>query len=428
MHFNIVTIFPEFFDSALSVGLLGKAVDKGLVTFERVSPRSQTTDRHQTVDDKPYGGGAGLVMLPDPLTKTLRALKRPGRMLMLSPRGRRLTQEYAGELAQEEALTLICGRYEGIDERILDLFPVELVNVGDAVLNGGEAAAQCVVEAVSRLLPEFMHKEESLEEESFSSGLLEYPHYTRPDVFEGHAAPAVLLSGDHGKVASWRREQSVLNTLRHRPELLASAPLEPKDVDTLKSAPRATCGRNLHLALVHYPVLNKFGDTVAVSLTNLDIHDMSRVSRSYALGGLLLATPIEDQRELAANLLRHWTGGAGGKANPDRAEAMRQARVVSDLSEAVAHVEERTGQRPRIVATSARIDPKGGPMLTPEAVRRMLDQEPVLLVFGTGSGLAPQALEGAEMLRPLRCLDDYNHLSVRSAVAITVDRILGDVY
>jgi len=428
VHFNIVTIFPEFFDSALSVGLLGKAVDKGLVTFERVSPRSQTTDRHQTVDDKPYGGGAGLVMLPEPLTKTLRGLQRPGRMLMLSPRGRKLTQEYAAELAEEDALTLICGRYEGIDERILDIFPVELVSVGEAVLNGGEAAAQCVVEAVSRLLPEFMHKEESLEEESFSSGLLEYPHYTRPDVFEGHEAPAVLLSGDHGKVAAWRREQSVLNTLRHRPELLDDAPLSPLDMETLKAAPRTTCGRNLHLALVHYPVLNKLGDTVAVSLTNLDIHDMSRVSRSYALGGLFLVTPIQDQRELAATLLRHWTHGAGGKANPDRAEALGQARVAEDLAGAVALVEKRTGQKPRVVATSARTDPKGGPLLTPRHVREILDQEPVLLVFGTGSGLAPQALEGAEMLRPLRCLDDYNHLSVRSAVAITVDRILGDVY
>ncbi|WP_022662291.1 tRNA (guanosine(37)-N1)-methyltransferase TrmD [Paucidesulfovibrio longus] len=428
MHFNIVTIFPEFFDSALSVGLLGKAVDKGLVTFERVSPRSQAFDRHQTVDDKPYGGGAGLVMLPEPLTKTLRALERPGRMLMLSPRGRKLTQDYAAELAQEDALTLICGRYEGIDERILDLFPVELVSVGEAVLNGGEAAAQCVVEAVARLLPEFMHKEESLEEESFSSGLLEYPHYTRPEVFEDEAVPPILLSGDHGRVAAWRREQSVLNTLRHRPELLDAAPLTPRDVETLKAAPRATRGRNLHLALVHYPVLNKFGDTVAVSLTNLDIHDMSRVSRTYALGGLTLVTPIEDQRELAATLLDHWVSGAGGKANPDRAEALRQARVATDIAEAVRMVEERTGQRPRIVATSARMDPKGGVLRTPEQVRAWLDDEPVLLLFGTGSGLAPQALEGAELLRPLRCLDDYNHLSVRSAVAITVDRILGDVY
>lgn len=428
MHFNIVTIFPEFFDSALSVGLLGKAVDKGLVTFERVSPRAQTTDRHQTVDDKPYGGGAGLVMLVEPLTKTLRALEQPGRMLMLSPRGRKLTQEYARELADEEALTLICGRYEGIDERILDLFPVELVSVGEAVLNGGEAAAQCVIEAVSRLLPDFMHKEESLEEESFASGLLEYPHYTRPEDFEGHVVPPMLLSGDHGRIAAWRREQSVLNTLRHRPELLDDAPLTPTDAETLKAAPRVCRGRNLHLALVHYPVLNKFGDTVAVSLTNLDIHDMSRVSRSYALGGLILVTPIEDQRELAATLLNHWTCGAGGKANPDRAEALRQARVATDLEEAVRMVEERTGQRPRIVATSARMDPKGGALRTPEEVRGWLDNEPVLLVFGTGSGLAPQALAGAELLRPLRCLDDYNHLSVRSAVAITVDRILGDVY
>ncbi|MEF2143883.1 MAG: tRNA (guanosine(37)-N1)-methyltransferase TrmD [Desulfovibrionaceae bacterium] len=428
MHFNLVTIFPEFFDSALSVGLLGKAVDKGLVTFERVSPRAQTSDRHQTVDDKPYGGGAGLVMLVEPLAKTLRALDRPGRLLMLSPRGRKLTQEYARELAEEESLTLICGRYEGIDERILDLFPVELVSVGEAVLNGGESAALCVVEAVSRLLPEFMHKEESLEEESFSSGLLEYPHYTRPDQYEDIAVPEVLISGDHGRIASWRRQQSVLNTLRHRPELLADAPLGPEDVRTLRASSRVQRGRNLYLALVHYPVTNKFGDTVAVSLTNLDIHDMSRVSRTYALGGLILVTPIADQRELAATLLKHWVAGPGGQANPDRAEALGQASVVSDLEMAVHMVEKMAGQRPRVAATSARLEKKGGPFRTPAEVRGWLDEQPVLLLFGTGSGLAPQALEGAELLRPLRCLDAYNHLSVRSAVAITVDRILGDVY
>ncbi|MBU1247581.1 MAG: tRNA (guanosine(37)-N1)-methyltransferase TrmD [Proteobacteria bacterium] len=428
MHFNIVTIFPEFFDSPLAVGLLGKAVDKGLVTFTRVTPRDVTMDRHQTVDDKPYGGGAGLVMLVEPMANTLRALKRPGRLLMLSPKGRPLNQKFASELAEEEALTLICGRYEGIDQRVLELFPIEEVCVGDVVLNGGETGALCVIESVSRLLPDFMHKEESHQQESFAEGLLEHPHYTRPDEFEGLRVPDVLLSGDHARIEAWRRQKGVEATLERRPELLARAPLTPEDAVTLKNMPRTRCGRNLYIALVHYPVRNKFGKVGTVSLTNLDIHDMSRCSRSYSLGGLIAVTPLEDQQQLAHTLIGHWTTGPGGEGNPDRAEAMRQATVVGSLDEAVVAVNERTGRMPRLVATSADLKEHGPGSLNPEDVRTILEDEPVLLVFGTGSGLADEVIARCELLRPIRYLDEYNHLSVRSAVAIYLDRILGDTY
>jgi tRNA (guanine37-N1)-methyltransferase len=428
MHFNIVTIFPEFFDSPLRVGLLGKAVDKGLVSCTRVSPRSQTTDRHQTVDDKPYGGGAGLVMLVEPLAATLRALERPGRTIMLSPRGRKLDQALAAELAGEDALTLVCGRYEGIDQRALDRFGMEEVSVGDVVLNGGESAALCLVEAVARLLPEFMHKEESHQEESFAAGLLEHPHYTRPDEFEGLAVPEVLLSGDHGRIERWRRERSLEITLARRPELLREAPLTWEDVDFLRGREHRNLGKNLWIALVHYPVRNKIGQTVTVSLTNLDIHDMSRCSRTYSLGGMVAVTPLEDQQALARTLIGHWTGGAGGAANPDRAEALSMASVAGSLDEAVALVRERTGREPRLVATTADVEAHGPGGLTPRGVRAILEEEPVLLVFGTGSGLADEVTERCEMLRPVRYLDEYNHLSVRSAVSICVDRILADEY
>ena len=424
MHFNLITIFPEFFDSPLSVGLLGKALDKGVVTVDRVTPRSQTFDRHQTVDDKPYGGGAGLVMMLDPLARTLRSLERPGRILMLSPKGRPLTQAFAAELADEETLTLLCGRYEGIDDRLFDLFPVEPVSVGDVVLNGGETGALCVVEAVSRLLPEFMHKEESHQDESFSDGLLEYPHYTRPEEYEGVKVPEVLFSGHHAQIEAWRRVRSLETTLRARPELLAEAPLTERDVEVLRGFSRERLGRNLYLALVHYPVHNKFGEKVAVSLTNLDIHDMSRVSRSYNAGGLFVVTPLKDQQELAANLLDHWRNGAGSRANPDRAEALGSVWVRSGLEEVVEEIFSQTGQRPRLAATSA----KGVGELTPGTVREWLREAPVLLVFGTGHGLAEEVMRLTEgTLRPVRWLDDYNHLSVRSAVSIVVDRILTDV-
>lgn len=436
MQFNLVTLFPEFFTSPLSAGLMARAVEKGVVSFGFANPRDFSTDVHRTVDDRPYGGGPGMVMLLDPLVKALENLRKPGRMLLLTPRGRPMDQSLARELAQEESVTLICGRYEGIDERLMELFPLEPVSVGDFVLNGGETGALCVVEAVSRLLPGFMGKVESGTEESFSSGLLEYPHYTRPEEFRGLRVPEVLQGGDHGKVARWRRDAALRLTLERRPELLAGAgegwgaELSARDAEALREAAgqstSRTLGRNLWLALVHWPVLDKWGKTAAVSLTNLDVHDISRVSRTYGLAGLWLVTPLEDQRKLAATVLGHWTAGPGAASNPDRAEALSLARVAESIQAAVAGIAAQTGQPPVVVATSARL-PRRGATLAMGQVRQWLRDRPVLLLLGTGHGLAKAALaEAAGVLPPIRFLAGYNHLPVRAAAAITLDRLLGD--
>jgi len=431
MNFHIVSIFPHYFESPLASGLMGKGVESGLVAFDHIDVRHFAGGIHKSVDDRPFGGGPGMLLKLDPMVKALSSIRSPGRILMLSPRGAPLTQARVRELAREEDITLICGRYEGIDERLLDLFPIELVSVGDFVLNGGEAGAVCLIEAVSRLLPGFMGHADSGEDESFSSGLLEYPHYTRPDVFEGLAVPEVLRTGDHARIDEWRRRRSLEATLRHRPDLLPQARLTVEDVDHLRSLRRPRPGRNLYIALVHYPVLNKFGEKVAVSVTNLDLHDLARLARTYGLGGFHVVTPIEDQKTLAGQILAHWRQGAGRDVNPDRAEALATVSVFDDIEAAVLDIESQTGQCPRLAATSARLDraPGAGPALTYDNVRKWLEESPVLLVFGTGHGLASEVLERVEgTLRPIRYLDDYNHLSVRSAVAITVDRLVMDEY
>ena len=425
MHVNILTLFPEFFDSPLNCALLGKARQQGLISFTLVNPRDFATNRHKTVDGRPYGGGAGMVMALEPLAGALRSVEKPGRMLMLSPRGRRLNHGLCRELAAEASLTIVCGRYEGIDERLLDLFAVELVSVGDFVLSGGESAAMCLVESVARLVPGFMGKEESGQEESFSEGLLEYPHYTRPEEFEGLRVPEILLGGDHARVRSWRREAALSQTLARRPELLADAPLTVQDRCFLANLPRTLPGRNLHIALVHGPVLNKFGHTVTVSLTNLDLHDIARISRTYGLAGVTVVTPLRDQQALARTLLGHWTHGAGGRGNPDRAEALGSVRIAASLAEAVAGVKEFSGQDPWVLATSAR--PDGA--VSPARVREALADKPVLMVLGTGSGLAPEAVALTQgRIAPVRPYGAYNHLSVRSAAAILTDRIFGDIF
>ncbi|MBU1230449.1 MAG: tRNA (guanosine(37)-N1)-methyltransferase TrmD [Proteobacteria bacterium] len=438
MRFTILTLFPEFFHSALACAQLGKAVEAGVVRVDLVNPRDFAVGRHRPVDDRPYGGGPGMVMMPGPLAAALRSVAEPGRKIVLTPSGAPLTQDLARELALEPALTVLCGRYEGMDERLLEDEGLTPLSVGDFVLNGGEAAALCLLEAVGRLVPGFMGKGESGDEESFSGGLLEYPHYTRPEVYQGLEVPEVLRGGSHAKVALWRRQASLRRTLARRPELLEGAHLSGADIDYLRGQERpASLGRGLTVCLLHHPVLDKSGKPATVSLTNLDVHDMCRVSRTYELAGVCFVTPLADQRELGMRLLRHWTDGAGGRANPDRANALRLGRMAESLDEAIAQVTEQAGQAPRVVATSARTSycpargrkPRAIDFIPAGVVRRWLKQGPVLLVLGTGHGLAPEVLTRADaVLSPVRALAAYNHLPVRSALAILVDRLLGETW
>lgn len=428
MHFHLITLFPEFFTSPLATGLMGRARDTGLVRFSVHDPRAFSDNRHHHVDDRPYGGGPGMVLQPGPVARALRSVPRPGRLVLLTPGGRPFTQALAAELAREQELTLVCGRYEGFDARLQALFPLEPVCVGDAVLNGGETAALAVIEAVARLLPGFMGAEESGEDESFTHGLLEYPHYTRPEDFEGLEVPAVLRSGNHAAIAAWRRAQALAATLRLRPGMLDTARLDSADAVTLAQLPRERPGRNLSFCLLHYPVMLEGGKIGASSLTNLDVHDIARISRSYGMGPFYVVTPLEEQRRLLQTIVAHWTRGAGGRANADRRRALGQVRGAASLDEAVALAAERAGAPPRLVTSSAAW-PRGrkaAAPLTPADILAWCAEGPVLLCLGTARGLAPQIQGRCDgQLRPVRFLGD-NHLSVRSAAAILADRILGD--
>ncbi|MER7796115.1 tRNA (guanosine(37)-N1)-methyltransferase TrmD [Microbacterium sp. NPDC096154] len=224
MRIDIVTIFPAFFD-VLDVSLIGKAREKGLLDLRVHDLRDWTHDRHRTVDDTPYGGGAGMVMKPEPWGEALDEILGPDAVLVVpTPSGEVFRQPLARELAQEAQLVFACGRYEGIDQRVIDHYAsrgrVRLVSIGDYVLNGGEVASMAMIEAVTRLIPGFMGNPESLLEESHEDGLLEYPIYTKPAVWRGLEVPPVLLSGNHGAVAAWRREQSIARTRERRPDLL----------------------------------------------------------------------------------------------------------------------------------------------------------------------------------------------------------------
>jgi len=233
MRFEILTTFPGMIEAVAGESILGKARQKGLIDVEAVNLRDFTSDKHRTTDDSPFGGGPGMVMKPEPVFDAVEALisRRPGRarILLMTPQGRRFDQSMAEQLARESHVIMICGRYEGVDERIREHLVADEVSIGDYVLTGGELAALVVLDAVARLLPGVLGDESSPESESFSSGLLEYPQYTRPAEFRGYNVPEVLVSGNHEQIRKWRRAQSLERTLHRRPDLLESAPLTEED-------------------------------------------------------------------------------------------------------------------------------------------------------------------------------------------------------
>ena len=247
MTVDILTVFPEMFDSVFSVSILGRAREQGLLDIRFTDIRSFSAAKHKNTDDYPFGGGAGMVMTAQPILDAMAAASAalPGaRRIYLGPRGRKLTTALARELAAEDSLILLCGHYEGVDQRALDECVDEEISIGDYILTGGELAAMVLTDCVARFIPGVLGSAESPEEESFSDGLLEYPQYTRPRDLDGRSVPDVLLSGDHAKIRAWRRRESLAATLRYRPDLLETAPLDEKDLKILKELKDACSSEN----------------------------------------------------------------------------------------------------------------------------------------------------------------------------------------
>ena len=246
MRFDIITIFPEMFSGVFSGGILRKAAEKGLLEVRVHDLRTWTTDKHRQVDDRPFGGLEGMVLMPEPVFKAVESVREgpDARVVLLTPQGRRLDSGLARDLAGRRQVILICGRYEGVDERVGRHLADAEVSIGDYVLSGGEPAAWVVVDAVARFVPGVVGKEGSVRRDSFEAGLLDYPQYTRPREFRGHKVPEVLFSGDHGRIERWRRKEALAKTLAVRPDLLAAKGLAPEDKELLEEIERERSGRN----------------------------------------------------------------------------------------------------------------------------------------------------------------------------------------
>lgn len=239
MNFHILTLFPEMITDTLSASIIGRASQNNSISIDTVNIRDYTNDKHGSVDDYPYGGGAGMLMQAQPIYDAYKSIEEKighkPRTVYLSPQGKTFNQKIAHELSIEDDLVLLCGHYEGVDERVLDKIDAELISIGDYVLTGGELAAMVIVDSVSRLVPGVLHNDESSEDESFENSLLEYPQYSRPYEWDGMKVPDILLSGDHKKVDEWRHEKSLERTLENRPDLLERAELSKKDIEFIDS-------------------------------------------------------------------------------------------------------------------------------------------------------------------------------------------------
>lgn len=427
MKVNILTLFPQMF-APMGESIMKRARDKKIAEINVHNIRDYADDPH-FADDLVYGGGAGMVMKPEPIMNALRqnGWEKGKKVIVTTPAGKVFTQREAVRLAQEEEIFFIAGHYEGFDQRVTEITEAEEFSIGDYVLTGGELPAMVMTDAIVRLLDGVLGDRASLEQESFTEGLLEYPQYTRPRVFEEREVPEVLFCGDHKVVEEWRHRESLRRTYENRPDLLRKLPLNEADATVVKELHMEKREKiDLYIALVHYPVLDPKGHVIATSVTNLDIHDIARLSRTYNVKGYYIVQPGEEQKELTKRLVHYWNCGHGSKVNPDRKAALSLVSVVDSLEDVEAAVELREGERPLWVGTSAKIRPN---IVGYEEMRDIMEREnrAFLLVFGTGHGMTAEVMDRMDyVLKPIVGRGEYNHLSVRSAVSIILDRLIGE--
>ncbi len=418
VRFTVVTLFAEMFESVLAASVLGKARAAGLVAIDFVNPRDFATDKHRSVDDGPYGGGPGMVMKCDSLLAAIESVSEKGKShrLLLSPVGKTLSHARVVELASEEHIVLVCGRYEGVDERVAVLGIDESLSIGDYVMTGGELGAMVIIDAVARFIPGVLGRAESADDESFSDGLLEYPQYTRPAEFRGQAVPPVLISGNHAKIKHWREEQSIQRTAIHRPELLRA---RKEEVAALAS--------RTYVLLAHHPVLDRNDKVVTTSVTNLDIHDIARSCATYGVAGFFAVSPIALQREKIDRIIEIWQREIHQAHAEDRGRALGMVAVTSSIESALSTIQHKEKATPWVVTTSAQdssTEQIGYEDLAAQCIAKQT--RPLVLVLGTGWGLHHSVIESAnQQLSPIWGVSNFNHLSVRSAASCILDRLFG---
>lgn len=418
MRFQILTLFPELFSAFKKEGLVSRGLETGQIAIEAIHLRDYAINTHGQVDDTPYGGGSGMVLRCEPAIAAIadaKAKDTKAKVVLLTPRGKPFSQKIAHGLVKHHrdtggGLIFLTPRYEGVDQRIAEHYVDLELSLGDYILMGGEVAAMAIIESTARLIPGILGNPDSIAEESFENNLLEYPQYTKPQEYQGKEVPEILLSGDHAKVQAWRKEKAFADTLSRRPDLIA------------KGA-KPNC--ELSVALVHHPVVDKNGDLITSSITNIDLHDIARSSKTYGITKFYVIHPTKTLRVLVQKICEHWESGYGFTYNHNRSDALKLISVVPDFDDMLIDIEQRTKKLPKLITTSARDSEKAISFVQGKAILQSAE-DPHLLILGTGWGLAKEILDRADYhLEPIKGPTDYNHLSVRAAAGIMLDRLLG---
>lgn len=445
MNISIITVFPELHETFINTSLIKKAIDKGTLTCNLIR-FSDLCPPKVRIDEPTCGPGAGMIIKPELIEHAIAHCEEQfgkGIKIFFSPQGTTLTQPLARALAHKifsplvennialstsnkhEAaqghLILVCTRYEGIDERVEQVYADYTISIGDYVLMGGDLPAQVFLECILRLLPGIVGNKESVTEESFSGCFLDHPQYGLPLVWKGKEIPPVILSGNHQKIGTWRRQQSAQKTVLQRFDWLRSQQLTAEEKKLAEE-----CIPSHHMAVMHTDIMLKGGEIGTTSIASLDIHDIARAATTYNIKSFFIASPLKDQQDIVSTFLDFWRSPEGIAYNESRYRALRGVKLVESFKQIIDTITLQEGKRPVIIATSAR----------PQKDIRLIDYQsqglvwqlgrPVLIVFGTGQGLAPTIMDQSDfLLLPVEGFSSYRHLSVRSAVAIVLDRWLG---
>ncbi len=428
MKVSILSVFPDLFSSFLQTSLIKRAQDSGKVDiltqsyFAYVEPKER-------IDAPTFGHGAGMLIRPDVVQSALEDIQSKrgnGLRIFFSPAGRVLDQSYLQELAQKvqasSHLILVSARYEGMDARVEQEYADEIVSIGDYVLMGGDLPAMVLLEGLLRHVPGIVGKTESVEHDSFTGPYVDHPEYTAPVVWKEKEVPEVLRSGNHALIDEFRRSQAVKRTVLNHFDWLRTWSLPaPEKQAVLEMIPHH------YVALCHSEVLigpeKQPGTT---SVTSIDIHDIARSCKTYGIQHYSIVTPLEDQKAIVSTLLDFWQKGSGPEYNPSRHNALKTVSLADSVDQVMAEIEKKEGKKPLLVATSARAI-EGVEKISFFDQKKVWSLErPVLLVFGTGKGFTQEFLKKCDfLLLPVSGYTDFNHLSVRSAVAIILDRWLG---
>jgi len=428
MNISVLTLFPDLYKPFFDASLIKRAQEKGIVSCHVNNLMSYAQPKSR-IDDTTFGHSAGMLLKPDIIEQGVNASEQEfgaAYKIILSPQGKVLTQPRLQELYErikdQKHVMLIASRYEGLDARVEKYYADELVSVGNFVVMGGDIPAMLLIEGLLRFVPGVVGKEESVQLDSFSGVFVDHPEYTRPVIWKGMEVPEIVRSGNHAAIQSWRQENAAQLSVKKHFNWVRSVPTTKVEQKLIrKYIPHH------YIALLHNDMDLKEGRIGYTSVTSIDIHDIARSSTTYGLQTFFIVTRLKDQQKIVEKMLSFWVDEKiGGDYNGNRHQAVKGVKLSSELSDVIAEIEAREGKKPLVIGTSARNQDEIKMLTYFDQDIAWQHDRPVLFLFGTGSGMSQNLLQQCDYMLPaLQGYSDFNHLSVRSAVAIILDKWLG---